>query len=47
VIAVNLLWLLPCAILTVKFPGSAWWLCIAALAPLVLTAFLSGSGRPE
>ena len=47
VIAVNLLWLLPCAILTVKFPGSAWWLCIVALAPLVVCALLSGSGRPE
>jgi len=47
VIIINLLWLLPCAALTVKFPGSGWWICILALAPLVVGAFLSGSGRPE
>jgi Fuc2NAc and GlcNAc transferase len=47
VIIVNLVWLLPCAALAVIFPGSAWWICIAALAPLVLCALLSGSGRPE
>jgi len=47
VIVVNLVWLLPCAALTVKFPGSAWWICILALVPLVVCAFLSGSGRPE
>lgn len=47
VIAVNLVWLLPCAVFTVKFPGSAWWICVVALAPLVVCALLSGSGRPE
>jgi Fuc2NAc and GlcNAc transferase len=47
VIIINLAWLLPCAAFTVKFPGSAWWICIVALAPLVVCAYLSGSGRPE
>ncbi len=47
VIAVNLFWLLPCAVLTVKFPASAWWLCIVALAPVAACALLSGAGRPE
>jgi Fuc2NAc and GlcNAc transferase len=47
VIIINLVWLLPCAALSVKFPESAWWICIFALAPLVVCAFLSGSGRPE
>jgi Fuc2NAc and GlcNAc transferase len=47
VIAINIVWLLPCATLSVKFPGSAWWLCVVALAPLAMCAWLSGSGRPE
>jgi Fuc2NAc and GlcNAc transferase len=47
VVIVNIVWLLPCAALAVKFPGSAWWICLLALAPLVVCAFLSGAGRPE
>jgi Fuc2NAc and GlcNAc transferase len=47
VIIINLVWLLPCAALAVKFPGSALWICILALAPLTVCAYLSGSGRPE
>jgi Fuc2NAc and GlcNAc transferase len=47
VLAVNVAWLLPWAVLSVKFPGSAWWMCVAALAPLVVCAGLSGSGRRE
>ena len=47
VITVNIVWLLPCAVLAVKFPGSAWWICVVALAPLILCAGLSGAGRPE
>ncbi len=43
----NLVWLLPCAGFAVKFPGAALEICIMALAPLVLCAFLIGSGRPE
>jgi Fuc2NAc and GlcNAc transferase len=47
VIIINLVWLLPCAALTMRFPGSAWWICWLALAPLVVCAFMSGAGRPE
>jgi Fuc2NAc and GlcNAc transferase len=47
VITIDLVWLLPCAALSMIFPGSAWWICVLALAPLVVCAFLSGSGRPE
>jgi Fuc2NAc and GlcNAc transferase len=47
VIMINLVWLLPCAALSVKFPDSGLWICIVALAPLVVCASLSGSGRPE
>jgi Fuc2NAc and GlcNAc transferase len=47
VIIINMVWLLPCAVFSVIFPGSASWICIFALAPLVVCAFLSGSGRPE
>jgi Fuc2NAc and GlcNAc transferase len=47
VIIINLAWLLPCAAYAVKFPDVASWIFIAALAPLAVGAFLSGSGRPE
>jgi len=47
VIIMNLVWLLPCASIAVKFPAYALWICILALAPLVVCAFLIGSGRPE
>jgi Fuc2NAc and GlcNAc transferase len=47
VIIIDLVWLLPCAALAVKFPAYALWICIFALAPLVACALLSGSGRAE
>jgi Fuc2NAc and GlcNAc transferase len=47
VILINVVWLFPCAALAVTFPGYAPWMCIIALAPLILCAFLAGSGRPE
>ena len=47
VIIINLVWLLPCAALAVKYPGSALWICAFALAPLAVCALLSGAGRPE
>jgi Fuc2NAc and GlcNAc transferase len=47
VIIINVVWLLPCAVFSVILPASAVWICIAALAPLVVCAFVSGSGRPE
>jgi Fuc2NAc and GlcNAc transferase len=47
VIAVNIAWLLPCAALAVGYPAYGAWICLIALAPLAVGAFLSGSGRPE
>jgi Fuc2NAc and GlcNAc transferase len=47
VIIINIVWLLPCAALSVKFPGSGPWISIIALAPLAVGAFFSGSGRRE
>jgi Fuc2NAc and GlcNAc transferase len=47
VIAVDLVWLLPCAALAVKQPAHAPWICFVALAPVALCALLSGAGRPE
>jgi Fuc2NAc and GlcNAc transferase len=47
VIAIDLIWLLPCAALAVKFPAAGLWICAVAFAPLVVGALLSGSGRPE
>jgi Fuc2NAc and GlcNAc transferase len=47
VIAINLLWLLPCAVLAEKYTALAPWMCALALPPLAAGAFLSGSGRRE
>lgn len=46
-LAVNLFWLLPLALLAERLPRLAVWVAIAALLPLVLLALLSGAGRPE
>jgi Fuc2NAc and GlcNAc transferase len=45
--AVNLLWLLPMAWLSVRFPAHAFWIAALALAPLVAAALAAGAGRPE
>ena len=47
VLAVNLLWLLPCAAVAVRLPAYAAALVIIALAPLAVLAFALGSGRKE
>lgn len=47
VVAVNLVWLLPCAVLAVRFPGFAAMSVIVALAPLTVLAVALGSGRAE
>ena len=47
VLAVNLLWLLPCAALAVRLPAYAAALVIIALAPLAVLAIALGSGRKE
>lgn len=47
VVAVNLGWLLPLAILATRFPAHAGQLAALAYLPLLPLALWSGSGRPE
>lgn len=47
VIAVNILWLLPCGMLAALRPAMSDWLLPVALAPVVIAALLAGAGRPE
>jgi len=47
VLGINLLWLLPIALLAEWLPRLAIWLAVAALLPLVLLAVVFGAGRPE
>ncbi len=42
--AINVLWLLPCAVLTAVYPTRAPWITLAALAPLVVAAVIAGAG---
>jgi Fuc2NAc and GlcNAc transferase len=46
-IAVNVLWLLPCAVASVVRPELSGWLLLVALAPLFALAVLAGAGQPE
>jgi Fuc2NAc and GlcNAc transferase len=45
--AVNLIWLLPCAIFAAARPADAALTMLIALSPLGVTALAAGSGRPE
>jgi Fuc2NAc and GlcNAc transferase len=47
VLAINLLWLLPCAALIVANPRRAMWVLLLALAPLTGAALIAGAGRAE
>ena len=47
VLAVNLVWLLPCAVSAAAFPGYAALLVVVALAPLAVLAVALGAGRAE
>jgi Fuc2NAc and GlcNAc transferase len=47
VVVIDLVWLLPCAAVAVKFPQAAPLICVLALTPLVVAAHFAGSGRPE
>jgi Fuc2NAc and GlcNAc transferase len=47
VLVVNLVWLLPGALLAARFPGYAAVLVIVVLAPLAVLAVVIGSGREE
>lgn len=44
---INVVWLLPCALLAVKYPQHAGWLVVAALSPLIGGVLIAGAGRPE
>lgn len=47
VLAVNLLWLLPVALLTALYPQAVEWWLVLGLAPLAVLAVVVGAGRPE
>lgn len=47
VLAIDLLWLLPCAGFALAYPSLAIWTVIVALLPLVLVALAAGAGRIE
>jgi Fuc2NAc and GlcNAc transferase len=47
VIAIDLLWLLPCALLATSFPEYSLWVLALGLVPLVLLALICGAGRRE
>lgn len=44
---VNLLWLLPAALLAAAYPNLAGWILIGALAPVAIGAVAAGAGRRE
>jgi Fuc2NAc and GlcNAc transferase len=45
--SINLIWCLPWAIATIKSPGNAPLLAVAAFAPLCLAAIVEGAGKPD
>jgi Fuc2NAc and GlcNAc transferase len=47
VVAINLFWLLPWAILAARIPTAAAWFLAAALIPVALLVFALGAGRGE
>jgi Fuc2NAc and GlcNAc transferase len=47
IIAINVLWLLPCAFVASSQPTLAGWMVIIALSPLTIAALVAGAGRAE
>ena len=47
VTVVNLVWLLPCALLAARYPPRAAWMVLVALAPLAALAYAAGAGARE
>jgi Fuc2NAc and GlcNAc transferase len=43
----NVLWLLPCALLATVYPRAALWMLLLALGPVTVLAVLAGAGRSE
>jgi Fuc2NAc and GlcNAc transferase len=46
-LAIDVLWLLPLAWLSLRLPDRAPWLVVAAFAPVLAGAWIAGAGRPE
>lgn len=46
-IALNVLWLLPCAWFAARHPPLAAWTVLVALVPVTLVTFVAGAGRRE
>lgn len=46
-IAINVLWLLPCAIWAARRPEAAAWIVALALFPVLVGAIIAGAGRSE
>jgi Fuc2NAc and GlcNAc transferase len=46
-IVVNVGWLLPCALLSARFPGKAAWILAGGFAPLAAAVVYAGAGRSE
>jgi Fuc2NAc and GlcNAc transferase len=47
VVLVNILWLLPCALLATLYPAFSLTILLVAFAPLVALAVLAGAGKPD
>jgi Fuc2NAc and GlcNAc transferase len=43
-VALNCLWLWPCALLATAYPASARWIALVALGPIVMLAIAAGAG---
>ena len=46
-LAIDILWLLPCAYVATLHPRLSPWMVLIALAPLAILVFLAGAGRRE
>jgi Fuc2NAc and GlcNAc transferase len=46
-LAIDCVWLLPCALFAGTHPGLAAWTVVVALAPLAILVFLTGAGLPD
>lgn len=46
-LAANLFWLLPCALMTLRRPDLASWIVLVALIPLAFAVLAAGAGRKE
>lgn len=44
---VNVLWLLPCAAVAMRYPARAIWVLFAAFLPLIILAWAAGAGKAE